>query len=145
MDAILNVVSKTNSGAVEAAETKDGLKPVQAKSGKLLLGDSLKILNDRNFLESFTARDVSVQTMVSSWIDQKFEVLKQVAKNMGVSEEEREEAERRLEELEKLRKQLEDQEIDYKEAVKKFEVLGISAGDKAALEMALSLENPAYV
>ncbi len=145
MDAILNVASKTNSGAVEAAEVKDGLKPVQAKSGKLLLGDGLKILNDRNFLESFVARDVSVQTLVSSWIDQKFETLKQVAKNMGITEAEREEAERRLEELEKLRKQLEDQEIDYKEAVKKFEVLGISAGDKAALEMALALENPAYV
>lgn len=145
MDATLNVASKTNTGAVFAAEMKDDLKPVQAKSGKLMIGESLKIMNDRNFLEGFDARSISAQELVSSWIDQKFDAMKQVAKNMGVTEEEREEAERRLEELEELRKKLQDQEIDYREALKKFETFGISAGDKAALEMAVALEKPSYV
>ena len=145
MDATLNVVSKTNAGAVQAAEVKDDLKPVQAKSGKLLLGDSLKIINDRSFLEGMVAKDLGVQALVSSWIDQKFAALKEVAKNMGVSEEEREAAERRAEELDELRRKLEDQEMDYAEAVKKFETVGISQGDKAALEMALAIEKPAYV
>ena len=144
MDTTLNIGS-TTTAATLAAELKDDLTPVQAKSGKLIVGESLKILNDRSFLEGFDMRDVSVQTMVSSWIDQKFEAMKQVAKNMGVTEEEREEAERRLKELEELRKKLQDQEIDFKEALKKFEGLGISAGDKAALEMALALEKPSYV
>lgn len=145
MDATLNVASKTSSGAILAAELKDDLKPVQAKSGKLMVGESLKIMNDRSFLEGFDARSIPVQELVSSWIDQKFDAMKQVAKNMGVTEKEREEFERRLEELEKLRKKLQDQEIDYKEALKKLDTLGISAGDKAALEMAVALEKPAYV
>ena len=88
---------------------------------------------------------MTVQALVSSWIDQKFAAMKEVAKNMGVSEEEREEAERRMKELEELRRKLQDQEMDYKEAVKRFEQLGLSQGDKAALEMALALEKPAYV
>jgi DNA repair ATPase RecN len=145
MDATLNVASKTTSGAYLAAAEKDDLKPVQAKSGKILLGDALKVINDRDFLAGFTTEDVSTQELVSYWIDQKFEAMKQVAKNMGVDEKQREEIERRLKELEELRKKIEDQMVDFKELVAKFEVLGISAGDKAALETALALENPAYV
>ena len=146
MDATLNVASKTTSGAYFAAEEKNDLKPVQAKSGKILLGDALKVINDRDFLAGMTTEsDVSVQALVSAWIDQKFEAMKQVAKNMGVDEKQREEIERRLKELEDLRKQLEDQMVDFKKIIAKFEVLGISAGDKAALETALALENPAYV
>ena len=145
MDASMNIGTRSNPGAIMAAGEKADLRPVQAKSGKLIIGESLKILNDRNFLEGFDREDISLQELVSSWIDQKFAAMKEIAKNMGVSEEERAEAERRLEELEELRKELEDKKIEYRDAVKKFEILGISAGDKAALEMALALENPAYV
>ena len=145
METTFNIDSKIAATAALVAELDGDLSPTQQKGKDLLSGKGLSIMDDRSFLAGFDTRDVSVQAMVSSWIDQKFEAMKQVAKNMGVTEEEREEAERRLKELEELRKKLQDQEIDFKEALKKFETLGISAGDKAALEMAVALEKPAYV
>ena len=145
METTFNVESKIAAAAALAAQIDGNLSPAQAKDKKLLAGESIKILSEMNLISGFDTGDVSVRALISSWIDQKFEAMKQIAKNMGVSEEEREEAERRLKELEELRKKLQDQEIDFKEALKKFEGLGISAGDKAALEMALALEKPSYV
>jgi len=144
MDATLNVSTKTSASAVLSAEEKAELRPVQAKSGKLLVGEGLNILNDRSFLEGFNAREVSVQMLVSTLIDQKFAAMKQVAKNMGVTEEQRKEAERRMEELEELRRKLQDQEIDFEKAIARFKQIGISEGDRAQLEMALAVEKPTF-
>lgn len=69
-----------------------------------------------------------------------YQTMKNVVDNLAPSEKERLEKERRMEELEKLRRQLEDQEISLEAALKKFENIAVAAADRALLDANMARE-----
>ena len=127
------------------ATVKSG--PTTATEGKTVsqqLGDA--ILNG----PALTITDITAQIrgMVSlhntqamvAMMDSVYQTMKSLVDNLAPSDKERLEKERRMEELEKLRRQLESQEISLEAAARKFENIAIAAADRALLEANMARE-----
>lgn len=128
-------------GATVAAAPAEGTEIASAPrqlDDAILKGPAVTISDIRAQIRSATtARNTSAMIQM---MDSVYQTMKNMVDNLAPSDEERLEKERRLEELEKLRRRLEDQEVSLEEAARMFENIAIAAADRALLDANMARE-----
>lgn len=104
----------------------------------ILTGPALMVANIRaQITQAMIARNAAT---LKAMMDSVIETTKNMVENLAPSEKELELRERKLEELEELRRQFENQEISLEAAAQKFENIAISAADRALLDANMASE-----
>ena len=137
-DNLLRALATRLGATVEAAASAESGGPIGALDAAILKGPALTISDIRAQIRGMTTlRDT--QAMVSM-MDSVYQTMKNMVDNLAPSDEERLEKERRMEELEKLRRRLEDKEVTLEEAARNFENIAIAAADRALLDANMATE-----
>ena len=131
-DNLLRALATRLGSMVEAAAPTESRGPTGALTAAILKGPALTISDIRAQIHEMTALR-NTQAM-AAMMDSVYQTMKSIVANLAPSDEERLEKERRLEELEKLRRRLEDKEVTLEEAARKFENIAIAAADRALLD-----------
>lgn len=145
----MSTVNTGNNNLLRALATRLGAKigaaaPTEAGGSigsldeAILKGPALTISDIRAQIREVAALR-NAQVMVAM-IDSVYQTMKSIVDNLAPSEEERLEKERRMEELEKLRRRLEDKEVTLEEAARNFENIAIAAADRALLDANMATE-----
>lgn len=119
------------TAGAEGAEAKQ-------QDGEVLKGPSLTISDIHAQIRAMAALQ-STEAM-ATMMDSVYQTMKAMVDNLAPSDKERLEKERRLEELAKLRRQLENKELSLETIARKFENIAIAAADRALLEANMATE-----
>ncbi len=137
-DNLLRALATRLGATVGAAAPAASSGPTGALETAILKGPALTISDIRAQIRGMaTLRNT--QAMVAM-MDSVYQTMKNMVDNLGPSDEERLEKERRMEELEKLRRRLEDREVSFEVAARKFENIAIAAADRALLDANMACE-----
>lgn len=137
-DNLLRALATRLGSMVEAAAPTESRGPTGALTAAILKGPALTISDIRTQIRGMATLH-STQVMVAM-MDSVYQTMKDIVDNLAPSDEERLEKKRRMEELEKLRRRLEDKEVTLEEAARKFENIAIAAADRALLDANMACE-----
>ncbi|MCQ2394098.1 MAG: hypothetical protein MJ249_07400 [Kiritimatiellae bacterium] len=137
-DNLLRALATRLGAMGEAAAPTESSGQTGALESAILKGPALTISDIRAQIRGMAALH-STQAMVAM-MNSVYQTMKDIVDNLAPSDEERLEKERRMEELEKLRRRLEDKEVTLEEAARNFENIAIAAADRALLDANMATE-----